>query len=105
MRFPEMLEWDDERLSHSYVLPDAALADVVLPTAEELARSPAFHFQRGDDSTSKGKLEEAIAAYRQCVALQPEYPNARYNLGRGPRRCRALRGCDRLSHTGRRSRN
>lgn len=29
-RFPEMLEWEDERLSHSYVLPDAALAETPL---------------------------------------------------------------------------
>ncbi len=27
-RFPEMLEWTDERLQTSYVIPDAALADV-----------------------------------------------------------------------------
>jgi hypothetical protein len=32
MRFPELLEWNDERLAHSYVLPDDALADVVLST-------------------------------------------------------------------------
>ena len=36
-------------LAHSYVLPDAALAEVVLPTAEDLARSPALHFQRGTE--------------------------------------------------------
>ena len=29
MRFPELLEWNDERLADSYVLPDEALADVV----------------------------------------------------------------------------
>lgn len=29
-RFPEMLEWDDERISHSYVLPNAALAETPL---------------------------------------------------------------------------
>ncbi|HEV8719615.1 MAG TPA: TIGR03032 family protein [Candidatus Binatia bacterium] len=28
--FPELLEWNDRRLSHSYVLPDEALADVVI---------------------------------------------------------------------------
>jgi len=28
VRFPEIMEWGDERLSHSYVLPDEALADV-----------------------------------------------------------------------------
>src|SRR5215470_13827879 len=35
VRFPEILEWDDSRLAHSYVLPDAAVADVVLPTEED----------------------------------------------------------------------
>jgi uncharacterized protein (TIGR03032 family) len=30
MRFPELLEWNDDRLGSSYVLPDEALADVVL---------------------------------------------------------------------------
>ena len=27
-RFPEMLEWTDEKVGHSYVLPDEALKDV-----------------------------------------------------------------------------
>lgn len=81
VRFAEILEWDDERLAHSYVLPDAALAQVKLPSAEELARTPAFHFQRGLTLYKEGKLPEAIAAYRQCVALDPIFPNARYNLG------------------------
>ena len=69
MRFPELLEWNDQRLADSYVLPDEALADVVLPTEEELLRSPAFHFQRGNELYQQGKLDEAIASYRQCVAL------------------------------------
>ena len=30
-RFPEIMEWDDERLAHSYVVPDEALRDVPLP--------------------------------------------------------------------------
>lgn len=29
-RFPELLEWEDERVAHSYVLPDAALAETPL---------------------------------------------------------------------------
>jgi len=81
VRFPEVLEWGDERLAHSYVLPDAALADVVLPTEEELARSPAGHFQRGTALYRQGQLDDAIAAYRQCLALDPAFPHARYNLG------------------------
>jgi len=80
-RFPELLEWNDGRLAHSYVLPDEALAQVVLPTAQELERSPAFHFQRGTEWYRQGKLQEAVAAFQQCVALDPTFPNARYNLG------------------------
>jgi hypothetical protein len=41
VRFPDLLEWGDERLAHSYVLPDAALAEVALPPAAEPVRSPA----------------------------------------------------------------
>ncbi|MFH0341693.1 MAG: TIGR03032 family protein [Chromatiales bacterium] len=81
LRYPEVLEWDDERLAHSYVLPDEALAQVVLPTEEELRRSPAFHFQQGLEHYRQGRLREAIAAYRDCVTLEPTFPNARYNLG------------------------
>ena len=81
MRFPELLEWNDQRLADPYVLPDEALADVVLPTEEELRRSPAFHFQRGNEPYQQGKLDEAITSYRQCVALEPDFPRARYNLG------------------------
>ncbi len=81
LRFPQLLEWDDERLAHSYVLPDEALSQVKLPSEEELARSPAFQFQRATTLYHEGKLKEAVAAYRQCVALDPTFPNARYNLG------------------------
>jgi uncharacterized protein (TIGR03032 family) len=81
MRFPELLEWNDQRLADSYVLPDEALADVALPTEEEQSKSPAFHFQRGNAFYQQGNLDEAIASYRQCVALDPHFPNARFNLG------------------------
>src|SRR6476660_4556508 len=73
MRFPELLEWSDQRLADSYVLPDEALADVVLPTEEELSQTPAFHFQRGNEFYQQGKLDEAIVSYRQCVTLQPDF--------------------------------
>ena len=81
VRFPDVLEWEDERLSHSYVLPDAALAEVAMPTMEERGRSPAWHFQRGTELYRQGQLDDAIAAFRQCLALDPDYPDARYNLG------------------------
>ncbi len=35
VRFPEMLEWDDERLANSYVLPEVALADVPPMSGDE----------------------------------------------------------------------
>lgn len=81
VRFPEILEWGDQKLSHSYVLPDEALAEVKLPSPEELAQSPGFHNQRGIELYRKGELLDAIGAFRECVALQAEFPNARYNLG------------------------
>ena len=31
IQFPELMEWGDDKLSYSYVLPDEALADVKLP--------------------------------------------------------------------------
>ena len=68
-------------MAHTYVLPDAALTEVARPTAEELARSPAWHFQRGIALHRQGHLEDAIAAYRACVALDPTVPHARYHLG------------------------
>ena len=81
IRFPELLEWNDERLANSYVLPDEALAEVKLPTPAELEQSAAFHFQRATTLYHEAKLTEAIAAYRACVRLDPTFPNARYNLG------------------------
>lgn len=81
IRFPELMEWNDERMAHSYVLPDEALAEVVLPTEEELAKTPAYHFQRANQMYEQGKTEEAIAAYRRCLELEPKFPNARFNMG------------------------
>jgi uncharacterized protein (TIGR03032 family) len=80
-RFPEILEWHDERLAHSYVLPDEAMAEVAMPSAADLARLPAFHAQRGLELYQQGQLTGAIAAFRQCLELDPEDREARYRLG------------------------
>jgi uncharacterized protein (TIGR03032 family) len=53
--FPELLEWNDERLGTSYVLPDAALADVALPELDE-SRSPA-PIERLTETSSSEKHE------------------------------------------------
>ena len=81
IRFPELMEWNDARMAHSYVLPDEALAEVVLPTEEELAKTPAYHFQQGNHFHEHGRPEEAVAAYRRCLELEPRFPNARFNMG------------------------
>ena len=75
-----MFEWDRSRIAHSYVLPDQALSEVHLPSAAELSQSPAFHFQRGNQLYAHGEVAQSIEAYRRCVKLQAEYPNARFNL-------------------------
>lgn len=40
MRFPEVLEWGDEKLSLSYVLPDEAMKDVALRSQPEPENTP-----------------------------------------------------------------
>ena len=81
IRFPELMEWNDEKMAHSYVLPDEALADVRLPTEEEITRTPAYQFQLGNKHYEEGKLEEAIAAYRRCLEAEPKHADACFNLG------------------------
>ena len=81
VRYPELLDWDDKTIAHSYVLPDEALPEVHLPSSAQLDQSPGFHFQRGNQFYERGDVLRSIEAYRRCVALQPEFPNARYNLG------------------------
>ena len=79
IRFPEVLDWSTELMGTSYVLPDEALANTVTPSEEwDFAET---HFTRGNDLYGQGKLEEAIAAYRICLDLQPTFLPARYNLG------------------------
>ena len=79
IRFPEVIDWDLGLLGSTYVLPDEALAKVVKPSPDwEFAET---HFQRGNQLQKQGRLEEAIAAYRQCLQLQPTYLPARLNLG------------------------
>ncbi len=56
MRFPELLEWNDQRLADSYVLPADALADMALSTEAEQLTSPA-PTERLAEVSSNGKLE------------------------------------------------
>lgn len=59
-RFPEMLEWTDERLKNSYVIPDAALKDV--PRRKDDALQPnasgGMRDERGDGEKERGSEGE-----------------------------------------------
>jgi len=81
MTFPEVLTHDRPILGRSYVLPDAAMADVVALQTEDLDRLPTIQFDRGLAQATSGDLEAAVMAYRTCLDLDPNHLEARYYLG------------------------
>ncbi|MGQ0699519.1 MAG: TIGR03032 family protein [Panacagrimonas sp.] len=81
IRYPDVLEFDDPRLSHSYVLPDEALARVHLPSEEQLRATPAYHAEQGTKLYRENKLDGAIAEFREALRIDPKFPSASYNLG------------------------
>jgi uncharacterized protein (TIGR03032 family) len=78
--YPEMLMPDDPMINHTYVLPDEALAEVSMPTPEQLQESPHAWMARGLELFRKHEYAEAVAAFRECLARQPGFPDAHYNL-------------------------
>ena len=79
IRFPEIIEWDENLLASSYILPDEALAEIIKPTSEiAMAEN---HLVKGNQLYQEGKLLEAIATYQECLQLQPDLTIAKYNLG------------------------
>jgi tetratricopeptide (TPR) repeat protein len=80
MTFPEVLTDDRPVLGRSYVLPDAAMADVVTLQAEDIDQLPTIQFERGFAQATAGDFEAAIVAYRTCLDLDPNHLDARYHL-------------------------
>jgi uncharacterized protein (TIGR03032 family) len=80
-RYPELLPPDHPLIDSTYVLPDEALAEVSLPTAEQLEASPHAWMARGVELFRRHEYAEAVAAFRECLARQPDFPDARYSLG------------------------
>jgi Flp pilus assembly protein TadD len=39
------------------------------------------HSNLGNTLKELGRLDEALASYRQAIALKPDYAEAHYNLG------------------------
>ncbi len=81
VRFPELLPWDAPLVDETYVLPDEALAQVALPTRESLEASPHGALARGLEQFRQGNFDQAAAAFRECLAQQADFPDARYSLG------------------------
>jgi len=79
--FPEMLEWSDPHIGNSYVLPDAALAEVAMPSEEELANRPSTLMRQGVQQFHKGEFAQAVASFRACLARQADFPEATFSLG------------------------
>jgi len=80
-RFPDMLEWNDPLLGISYVLPDEALAEVVMPSEAELAERPQTYMTKGLERFRQGDYEQAVACFREVLNREPGYPDATYSLG------------------------
>ena len=87
-RYPEMLEFGDEILNHSYVLPDAAMKDVPAVLQEPLPAAgpeqPAGFVEeinRGAALLDQDKVDEAMAHFERAKALAPERAEVYNNLG------------------------
>lgn len=94
--FPDVIDWDEKLLATSYILPDEALKEVVHPSVKSVETPTALevngksdrqdnkseeYFQLGCDRYNRGKFDEAITYFQQCLELKPDYIAARYNLG------------------------
>lgn len=79
--FPELLPSDAPMVGETYVLPDEALADVALPTQQQFEGSPHGVFARGVKHFTDQQYEQAVRAFRECLELQPDFPDARHSLG------------------------
>jgi uncharacterized protein (TIGR03032 family) len=80
-RHPEMLMADHPLIGSTYVLPDEALAEVALATPAQLQESPHAWMDRGLEFCRTRDYPQAVAAFRQCLTHQPDFPDARYSLG------------------------
>ena len=87
-RYPEMLEFGDEILNHSYVLPDAAMKDVpaVLQGPQPAAGPPqpaglVEEINRGAALLDQDKVEEAMTHFERARAMAPERAEVYNNLG------------------------
>ncbi|MCW2236353.1 tetratricopeptide repeat protein [Azospirillum canadense] len=73
-----------------YQRRDFERSAVLITDAIAIRKDPAYFFNLGYALQGAGRAEEAMAAYRDALALRPDYPEAQNNLGN------ALKALDRL---------
>lgn len=73
--FPAVLSLDDPLLRSTYSIPDEALKEVAAPDPEQLK------LEQANALYSRGKIDDAIAAYQSYLNDFPDKTQARLNLG------------------------
>jgi len=79
LRFPEIIDGDENLLRSSYVLPDAALQETVQP--REMSCTINDYLQLGNQAYYQRDLATAAQYYHTCLEQDPNFMIARYNLG------------------------
>ncbi|MEG4806376.1 TIGR03032 family protein [Microcoleus sp. F8-D3] len=79
--FPEIINWDEQLLGTTYILPDEALQQVELNEKILKTEDAEYLLNLGNDFYNLGNLEAAMQEYQKCLELKPDYLMARYNLG------------------------
>lgn len=79
VRFPEVINEENEFFRTSYVLPDAALKEVAFSPVP--LDDPLTCLKLGNQAYQQQKLAEAENFYRRCLKREPALTQARYHLG------------------------
>ena len=79
IRFPHLVDQDEQLLRNSYVLPDEALQETIPPSQMSLTIND--YLQLGNQAYHQRELDQAIQNYQHCLELDPNFTIARYNLG------------------------
>ncbi len=81
VRFPELLPADSPLTNETYVVPDEILKHVALATPKDVEASPDGIMARALEDHRQKRFDRAAAGFRECLALQADFPNARLGLG------------------------